>query len=69
MVDGKLLIEKLLFYAKEFLNLSSLDEIYKKNILLHLFNLDSPSSLKVDEEEISKMDQILEKAHKKTGGN
>ncbi len=52
MVDGKILIEKLLVYAKEFLGLSPLDEIYKRNILLHLLKLDSPSKEEVNKEEI-----------------
>lgn len=42
MVDGKLLIEKLLVYAQTFLHLNKRDEIYFRNILLREFNLDSP---------------------------
>jgi UDPglucose--hexose-1-phosphate uridylyltransferase len=42
MVDGKILIEKLLTYAEEFLHLEPLDKIYKRNILLREFKLDAP---------------------------
>ncbi|MBO5926437.1 MAG: galactose-1-phosphate uridylyltransferase [Clostridia bacterium] len=52
MVDGKLLIEKLLVYANTFLGLSELDIIYERNTLLHLFNLASPTNEEVRREEI-----------------
>ena len=39
MIDGKLLIEKLLVYAKKFLCLNELDVVYERTMLLHLFNL------------------------------
>ncbi|MBQ3116427.1 MAG: UDP-glucose--hexose-1-phosphate uridylyltransferase [Clostridia bacterium] len=42
MVDGKLLIEKLLVYAEEFLHLSPRDEVYFRNLLLREFKLDAP---------------------------
>lgn len=42
MIDGKLLVEKLLVYAKTFLHLEDLDVIYKRNLLLREFNLDAP---------------------------
>ena len=42
MVDGKLLVEKLLTYAKAFLHLEALDEIYTRNILLREFKLTEP---------------------------
>ena len=42
MVDGKLLVEKLLTYAVEFLHLESLDVIFKRNALLREFGLDAP---------------------------
>ncbi len=42
MVDGKLLVEKLIKYAEEFLHLSSRDEIYFRNLLLREFKLDAP---------------------------
>ena len=42
MVDGKLLIEKLLVYAKHFLYLNELDEVYIRNTLLVHFKLQSP---------------------------
>ncbi len=48
MIDGKLLIEKLLLYARTFLGLQELDVIYQRNILLHLFNLSSPLKEEVD---------------------
>ncbi|MDY2880607.1 MAG: UDP-glucose--hexose-1-phosphate uridylyltransferase [Candidatus Borkfalkiaceae bacterium] len=42
MVDGKLLTEKLVVYAKAFLYLNDLDEIYIRNTLLVLFKIPSP---------------------------
>lgn len=44
MVDGKILIEKLLIYAEEFLYLNKRDEIYFRNLLLREFRLDEPAS-------------------------
>lgn len=43
MIDGKILIEKLLQYAKTFLGLATLDEIYIRNVLLKEFKLESPA--------------------------
>ena len=43
MIDGKILIEKLLKYAKTFLHLNPRDEIYFRNILLREFKLDEPA--------------------------
>ena len=56
MVDGKLLIEKLLKYAKAFLYLESRDEIYFRNLLLREFKLDAPSNLTVDLSYVEKLD-------------
>ena len=42
MVDGQLLTEKLVTYAKSFLYLNDLDEIYIRNTLLVLFKLKAP---------------------------
>ena len=42
MVDGKLLVEKLLKYAIKFLHLNPRDEIYFRNLLLREFKLDEP---------------------------
>lgn len=44
MVDGKLLTEKLLKYAKKFLHLNERDETYMRNILLREFGEDYPAS-------------------------
>ncbi len=55
MIDGKLLIEKLIVYAKQNLGLSELDVIYQRNTLLHLFNLSSPTNEEVDEEFIKSL--------------
>lgn len=44
MVDGKLLVEKLLVYSEEFLHLEKRDEIYFRNILLREFKLTEPYS-------------------------
>ncbi len=43
MVDGKILIEKLLRYAKNFMYLDPLDEIYFRNLLLREFKLSEPT--------------------------
>lgn len=43
MVDGKILVEKLLRYSKVHLHLSERDEIYFRNILLREFKLDEPA--------------------------
>ncbi|MBO5713685.1 MAG: UDP-glucose--hexose-1-phosphate uridylyltransferase [Clostridia bacterium] len=42
MIDGKILIEKLLLYARTFLGLAELDVIYLRNTLLTEFNLSAP---------------------------
>ncbi len=55
MVDGKILIEKLIIYAQTFLGLNDLDVIYERNTLLHLFKLSSPSSDVVNKEEITSL--------------
>ena len=51
-MDGKLLVEKLIVYAKTFLGLKDLDVVYYRNLLLHLFNLTSPLNEEVDLEYI-----------------
>ena len=43
MVDGKILVEKLLKYAEKFLHLNARDEIYFRNLLLREFKLDEPA--------------------------
>ncbi|MBE5749418.1 MAG: UDP-glucose--hexose-1-phosphate uridylyltransferase [Clostridiales bacterium] len=48
MVDGKILVEKLLRYAEKFLHLSKRDEIYFRNILLREFKLDEPTEENID---------------------
>lgn len=55
MIDGKLLVEKLVVYAKHFLYLSEYDETYMRNVLLGQFGLVSATDSKVDEKSISKM--------------
>ena len=42
MVDGKFLVEKLIAYAKAFLYLADLDEIYIRNTLLATLRLTAP---------------------------
>ena len=56
MIDGKLLIEKLLVYAQAFLGLNELDVIYQRNNLLNLFKLSSPTKEEVNKDEILKME-------------
>ncbi len=48
MVDGKILVEKLLRYAERFLHLNTRDEIYMRNVLLREFNLDNPCDADID---------------------
>lgn len=43
MINGKILIEKLLVYAETFLSLNKRDEIYFRNLLLREFKLDEPA--------------------------
>ena len=42
MIDGKILVEKLLKYAVEFLHLEKRDVIYTRNLLLREFKLEEP---------------------------
>lgn len=42
MIDGRILVEKLLRYAINFLHLEKRDEIYMRNLLLREFKLDDP---------------------------
>lgn len=55
MIDGKLLIEKLLVYADAFLGLNALDVIYQRNYLLRLFGFNSPTKEKLT---VSSKEQI-----------
>lgn len=55
MIDGKLLIEKLLRYAEDFLDLSRRDEIYFRNLLIREFKLDEPYN---GEEDLSYIDSL-----------
>lgn len=55
MIDGKLLIEKLIEYSKVFLHLNSLDEIYIRNTLLREFKLTEPLDEIPDLSSIKKM--------------
>ena len=48
MIDGKILVEKLLKYSKRFLHLNPRDEIYTRNLLLREFKLDEPIEKEVD---------------------
>ncbi|MBO5851590.1 MAG: UDP-glucose--hexose-1-phosphate uridylyltransferase [Clostridia bacterium] len=55
MIDAKILVEKLIVYAKEFLSLSELDVIYTRNLLLKEFSLSSPTYDEIDFEEIKNL--------------
>ncbi len=55
MIDGKLLVEKLVRYAKAHLGLNDLDVIYKRNELLKAFGLDSAYT---GDEDISYVDNL-----------
>ena len=59
MVDGKLLTEKLVVYAKAFLYLNDLDEIYIRNTLLVLFKIPSPMKKVPDLSFIKEMSCLL----------
>ena len=48
MLDGKIIIEKLIYYAKTFLFLNNLDEIYTRNILLKELKLNEPYNGELD---------------------
>lgn len=56
MVDGKILVEKLLRYAKTFLHLEERDEIYIRNLLLREFKLGEPIGEEVDLSFIDSLD-------------
>ena len=56
MIDGKVLVEKLLKYAGEFLHLQKRDEIYFRNLLLREFKLDQPCEESLDLDYISALD-------------
>ena len=51
MIDGKLLTEKLIVYAQEFLGLNDLDVIYTKNLILGQLKLNAPSKTSLTEAE------------------
>ena len=55
MVDGKLLIEKLLAYAKARLHLCNRDEIYFRNLLMREFKVEEPLALIPDLTEIENL--------------
>ncbi len=56
MIDGKILVEKLLAYAKAFLHLNPRDEIYMRNLLLREFKLTEPCEENVDLSYINEID-------------
>ena len=53
-MDGKILTEKLLAYAQEFLHLDKLDAIYTRNLLLREFRLTEPAE-EADVADVKKM--------------
>ena len=56
MVDGKVLVEKLIKYAGEFLHLNKRDEIYMRNLLLREFKLSEPTEETIDLSFIESLD-------------
>lgn len=56
MVDGKVLVEKLIKYAGEFLHLNKRDEIYMRNLLIREFNLSEPLDESIDLSFIESLD-------------
>lgn len=56
MIDGKILVEKLIVYAKNFLYLKDLDEVFTRNLLLGEFKLISAAvDPRINHDEIAKM--------------
>ena len=55
MVNGKILVEKLIKYAQTFLHLKERDVIYFKNLLLREFKLPAPYGEKLDLTEIENL--------------
>jgi len=56
MVDGKILVEKLVCYAEKFLYLSDYDEVYTRNLLLGEFGLTAAAvDPQIDEKHIASM--------------
>ena len=47
-MDGKILVEKLICYAENFLHLEPLDKIYTRNLLLREFKLTEPTEESID---------------------
>ena len=70
MINGKILVEKLITYAKNFLYLVEVDEVYMRNILLGEFGLISAeSNPAIDEEKIASMalpDELFEEVDRKS---
>lgn len=67
MIDGKLLIEKLIVYARTFLGLPELDEIYLRNTLLGIFKLSAPLKKAVNLNYITELtvpDELIEEIEK-----
>lgn len=56
MIEGKLLVEKLLKYAKTFLHLERRDEVYVRNLLLREFKLSEPCEEQIDLSYIEALD-------------
>lgn len=56
MIDGKILVEKLLVYAEKFLGLLKRDEIYFRNLLLREFGLSEPAENAGDLSYVEKLD-------------
>ncbi len=56
LIDGKLLVERIICYAKNFLSLNELDEVYVRNLLLGQFGLTAAAvNPHIDEDTIAKM--------------
>lgn len=56
MIDGKILIEKLLRYAEKFLYLNPRDKTYFRNLLIRDFKLDEPCEEELDLSFIDELD-------------
>ena len=55
-MDGRLLVERLLVYAKTYLHLEDCDTDYMRNVLLSRFSLADPYEGEADFSDIGNMD-------------
>ena len=54
-MELNLCIEKIIYYAEKHLDLDELDALYLKNIILNKLNINEPTSLSFDKNEIDNL--------------